>query len=401
MTIFGTRPEVIKLFPILEKLKGKGEFNTLVVSVSQHREMIDDLLTPFDLQIDHDLDIIQQDQSLVDITIRALAGLDPLLKRHRPDLVLVMGDTTSAFIAALAAFYHRIPVGHVEAGLRSSDKNKPYPEEVNRRMISTLSDLHFAPTAQNAEQLIREGADPEQIYVTGNTVIDCLHMMIDGNRSTLKKYLPHDTLNAPKLVLVTAHRRENWGEPLENLCLALKDLIQRHPDVHVVYPVHLNPNVRKTVVPMLSGHERIHLLDPLPYKAFVEAMIRSYFIITDSGGIQEEALSLGKPVLVFREVTERREGLETGGLKLVGVDRENVMRSASMLLEDPVSYEAMIAECNPYGDGQAAGRIVKAIKYYFGSAGRPEDFETPIHIRWRKKQAMHFAPDITHSEIHH
>lgn len=264
LTIFGTRPEVIKLFPVLKEFAVNKYFHSIIVSTSQHREMIDDLLALFCIKPDYDLNIIKENQSLVDISVRAMSGLDPLLKQYRPDLVLVQGDTTTAFIGALAAFYHKKPVGHIEAGLRSFNKMHPYPEEINRRLISLVTDLHFTPTMQNAENLQREKIDPSTIYVTGNTVIDSLLYIAGRKRHTLDKYLPIETLNCHRLILVTAHRRENWGEPLENLCYALKDLVKSFPDIQVVYPVHLNPNVRKTAFAILGNEERIHLLDPLP-----------------------------------------------------------------------------------------------------------------------------------------
>lgn len=378
MTIFGTRPEVIKIHPVLAALDESGLFTSIVISTSQHREMIDDLLRLFSIKLNHDLNIIQENQSLVDISTRALSGLDPLLKEYRPDLVLIQGDTTTAFIGALAAFYHKIPVGHIEAGLRSFDKMHPYPEEVNRRLISLVTDLHFAPTIQNADNLIKEGIDPSKIFVTGNTVIDSLLYTAGRNRQTLNDYLPTETLNSHRLILVTAHRRENWGEPLQNLCDALKELTHKFSDVEIVYPVHLNPNVRRTVFPMLANEKRIHLLDPLPYEPFVEAMCKAYLIITDSGGIQEEGPSLRKPILVFRKVTERPEGIATGGVKLTGLNREAVVNEASCLLNDPVAYQKMIANHNPYGDGHASERIVQAILYYFGLGPRPNDFSQPI-----------------------
>ncbi len=373
-TIFGTRPEVIKLFPILKELRQNAMFNSLFISTSQHREMIEDLFTLFSIKPDYDLDIMQDNQSLVDISTRVISRLDPLLKQHRPDMVLVQGDTTTAFIGALVAFYHKIPVGHIEAGLRSFNKMHPYPEEINRRLISLVTDLYFAPTVKNAENLRKEGIDSSRIFVTGNTVIDSLLYIVNRKRQTLNYYLSADTLNSHRMILVTAHRRENWGEPLENLCHALKDIVQTYSDVHVVYPVHLNPNVRKTVFKILSNQERIHLLDPLPYEPFVEAMAKAYFIITDSGGIQEEGPSLRKPILVFRKVTERPEGVATGGVKLIGLKRENMVQEASRLLEDSVAYQEMTTDHNPYGDGNAAQRIINAILHYFNGGDRPEDF---------------------------
>lgn len=374
MTIFGTRPEVIKLFPLLDQLKSDERFRSVVVCTSQHREMIEDLLQLFGIKPDHDLKVITENQSLVDISTRCLAGLDPLLKQIRPDMVLVQGDTTTAFIGALAAFYHKIPIGHVEAGLRSFNKMHPYPEEVNRRLISLVADIHFAPTNQNARNLHKEGVEPAKVCVTGNTVIDTLLHTAKKKRETLSSYLPTETLNSKRMILVTAHRRESWGAPLEGLCHALRDLVSAFSDVQIVYPVHLNPNVRKTVFAILRNVERIKLLDPLPYQAFVEAMVQSYLIITDSGGIQEEAPTFGKPTLVFRKVTERPEGLAMGGVKLVGLDREVLIREASRLLADPMAYKNMTPRFNPYGDGQASQRISKAILHYFDLGEAPEAF---------------------------
>jgi len=375
LSIFGTRPEVIKVFPVLRKMQRNPLFKNIIVSTTQHREMIEDLFTLFSIKPDYNLNIIQKNQSLMDITMRALAGLDPILRQHRPDLVLVQGDTTTAFIGALAAFYNKTPVGHIEAGLRSFDKMQPYPEEINRRLISLICDFHFAPTVHNYEHLCREGINPDKILITGNTVIDSLLYIASRNRQTLKKYVSPEVLNAGRLILVTAHRRENWGRPIENLCYALSDIAKSYLDVQIIYPVHLNPNVRKTVLQILAKKERICLLNPLPYEPFVEAMAKSYFIITDSGGIQEEGPSFHKPILVFRKVTERPEGLTMGAVRLVGQERQHLVQEASRLLEDSAAYKKMIVTHNPYGDGNAAERIVQAILYYFNMGNRPEDFK--------------------------
>jgi UDP-N-acetylglucosamine 2-epimerase len=374
LTVFGTRPEVIKLFPVIDKLKNDEDFTCTVISTSQHREMTDGLFDLFSIKIDYDLDIMRDNQSLIDICTRALPGLDHILKGLRPDLVLVQGDTTTAFIAALAAFYNKIPIGHVEAGLRSFNKTHPYPEELNRRLISLVCNLHFAPTTQNAEHLYNEGINPGSVFTTGNTVIDSLLYVAGLKGNSLNNYLPPEVLNSNRMILVTAHRRENWGTPLEDLCFALKHLAESHADVLIIYPVHLNPNVRKTAFDILGQQERVHLLDPLPYAPFVEAMARSHLIITDSGGIQEEGPSLQKPILVFRKVTERPEGLTTGGVKLIGLERENVIREASRLLHNPEAYQSMIANSNPYGDGHAAERIVQAILHFFNLGDRPAEF---------------------------
>jgi len=375
ITIFGTRPEVIKLFPVLKNMREDTDIENIIVSTSQHREMIEDLFELFHVKPDYDLNIMQENQTLTNISTRTLTGLDPLLKAIRPDLVLIQGDTTTAFIGALSAFYHRIPVGHVEAGLRSFNKFHPYPEEINRRLISTVSDLHFAPTIQNAACLRSERIDDEKIFTTGNTVIDSLKWVAGLNRNTLGHYLSAEMSNNHRLILVTAHRRENWGDPLKELCKGLKQIAFSYPDVQIIYPVHLNPNVRKTVFEIIGNIERIHLLDPLPYGAFVEAMSKSHLIITDSGGIQEEGPSFKKPILVFRKVTERLEGMATGGVKLIGLEWENVVTEVSNLLDDSRAYQSMIADFNPYGDGNAARRIIGAIKYYFGMGDRPEDFK--------------------------
>lgn len=373
LTVFGTRPEVIKLAPVLERLNSADWCHSIVVSTAQHRQMVDDLLGLFSITPTYDLDIMSKNQSLTDISVRAMSGLSPLLSEIRPDMILVQGDTTTAFISALCAFYNKIPVGHVEAGLRSYDPMHPFPEEINRRLISSLGNLHFVPTSRNADNLKKEGVSYENVYVTGNTVIDSLLKVASRARGTLTRYLPAKILEN-RLVLVTAHRRENWGEPLENLCHALLELSRSYPDLVLVYPMHMNPKVRNTVMKILSGQERVFLIEPLPYEPFVEAMVNSHFIITDSGGIQEEAPSLQKPVLVFRKVTERPEGLDTGGVKLVGLSKETVLNEASALLDDPLSYRKMIADHNPYGDGLAAKRIVDAILYYFGWGERPGDF---------------------------
>jgi UDP-N-acetylglucosamine 2-epimerase (non-hydrolysing) len=374
LTVLGTRPEVIKLSPVLRELGRRPGFKSVVVSTSQHREMIDPLFEYFSIRPDHDLKIMREEQSLAEISLGALAGLDPLLGRKPIDLVLVQGDTTTAMIGALAAFYRKIPVGHVEAGLRTFDKTNPYPEEVNRRLIATLSELHFAPTAADAENLRNEGTAPEGIFVTGNPGVDSLGYLMGRRAVPLGDYLPAAALAARRLVLATAHRRENWGAPLGHFCLALKELAGRFPDIHIVYPVHMNPNVRRTVFAHLEGVERVHLTDPLPYPAFVQAMDAAHLILTDSGGIQEEGVSLQRPVLVFRRLTERSGGISAGGAKLVGLERESLVREAALILDDPAAHRAMIAGHDPHGDGRAAGRIVQAILYSFGRGERPADF---------------------------
>jgi UDP-N-acetylglucosamine 2-epimerase (non-hydrolysing) len=377
LALFGTRPELIKLFPVLGRLGRDARFHVTTVSTSQHREMIDGLLQLFSLRPDHDLNVIRPDQSLVDVSTATLRGLDPILREHRPDLMVVQGDTTSAFSGALTAFYHRIPVAHVEAGLRSFDRLHPYPEEINRRLISIVAELHFAPTESGERNLVREGVDPARIFVTGNTAIDALREIRGRNGHTLDRHLPPELLAGRRLVLVTAHRRESFDGPLAELCSALKELVSSYPDLLVVYPVHLNPNVRRAVLPVLGGHERIRLLEPLPYETFVEAMSRSHLIVTDSGGVQEEAPSLGKPVLVFRKVTERGEGVAARGAIVVGLSREGLLQQASRLLEDQAAYREMTQSRDLYGDGQASRRIVQAILHHFGHGDRPERFTGP------------------------
>jgi UDP-N-acetylglucosamine 2-epimerase (non-hydrolysing) len=374
--LFGTRPELIKLAPVIGLLRRDERFALTTVCTSQHREMIVDLLRLFDVRPDHDLGVIRPDQSLTDISVRTLHGLERVLAGTRQDLLLIQGDTTSAFAGALAAVYQRIAVGHVEAGLRSFDRAHPFPEETNRRLISVLTDLHFAPLPRNCDNLLREGIPPGSIYVTGNTAIDALRAVQRPGAATLDQHLPPQALAGRRLVLVTAHRRESFGESLAQFCGAIRQLVAGHPDVAVLYPVHMNLRVRETVTPLLGGCERIHLVEPLPYDIFVQAMSRSHMIITDSGGVQEEAPALGKPVLVFRKVTERLEGLEASGVRLVGLDPGRLVDEATRLLSDKRAYAAMARPRDIYGDGRAAERIVGAILHHFGRGERPAPFAT-------------------------
>jgi len=332
------------------------------------------MLALFDIKPDADLNIIQKNQSLVDISTRALSGLDPILNQYRPDLILIQGDTTTAFIGALTAFYRKIPVGHIEAGLRSKNKMHPFPEEVNRRLITQVADLHFAPTGSSAQNLLKEDIKPEKIFTTGNTVIDSLKYIVGRKGRPPKAYLPEKALDINRQILVTAHRRENWGKPLEELCRAIQDLVEMYHDLSFLFPVHLNPMVRKTVFNMIGEVKNVFLVDPLPYDAFIGAITQSYLVITDSGGIQEECPSLGTPVLVFRKVTERPENIAAGGMKIIGLDRENIVREVCRLLDDHKAYQQMITNHNPYGDGQAARRITQAILYHFKEADRPDSF---------------------------
>lgn len=373
--MLGTRPEAIKMVPVLRSLRECERIELVVVATSQHREMLDQVLQLFGIVPDIDLDIMQAKQSLNDIVRRAIDGLDRVLRDCHPDVLLVQGDTTTAFTAALAAFHRRIPVGHIEAGLRSYDPDNPYPEEINRKLISSVASIQFAPTEQSAENLMREGVPPEKIYKTGNTIVDCLLQILNARPNTLAGYLPPDFYrNGHRLILVTAHRRESWHGPLQELCEAVAELARELPDVRILYPVHLNPVVRQTVYSVLSGLPNVALTDPLPYGAFVEAMAASYLILTDSGGVQEEAPSLGKPVLVLRETTERPEGLALGAAKLVGTDRRSIVSETLRLFRHEEGYRQMIAGSNPYGDGRAGKRTVEGLLHAFGMGPRPAPF---------------------------
>ena len=360
LSVFGTRPEAIKMAPVLAELNKYPEITSVVCVTAQHREMLDQVLELFSINPDYDLSIMQPNQSLSEITARALTKLDEVLTREKPDWVLVQGDTTTAMVGALAAFYHQIKVGHVEAGLRSFDKYQPFPEEINRKIATSISDLHFAPTEVSKQNLTREGVNEANILVTGNTVIDALlqvaDKLYDWDSSPLSA-IPQDR----KIILVTAHRRENHGEPLHNICAALRTLAEQFSEVQIVYPVHLNPNVQKIVRATLGNIPNVTLLEPLEYLPLVHLMKQSYFVITDSGGIQEEAPGLGKPVLVLREVTERPEGVTAGTVKLVGTDTEEILHEATNLLTNATAYQTMSQAVNPYGDGQASVRIVERL----------------------------------------
>ena len=349
--------------PVIRRLKQEPGVRSLVCVTAQHREMLDQVLRWFEIRPDHDLDLMRDGQTLTEITTRALGALTPYFEREKPSLLLVQGDTTTTMAASLAAFYARIPVAHVEAGLRTGDNMYPYPEEVNRRVTTVIASHHFAPTEGARANLLREGVDPATITVTGNTVIDALLEVVKQE----PKRAPKLPLRGKRLILVTAHRRENFGAPLLEVIGALRDLAERYPDVDLVYPVHRNPNVDEPVRKELGGVAGVHLIDPLEYKPFADLMAASTLILTDSGGIQEEAPSLGKPVLVLRDETERPEAVEAGVVKLVGPHRETIVRAASELLDDPARYRAMAAAMNPYGDGHAAERIVAVIREMLGT----------------------------------
>lgn len=362
MTIFGTRPEAIKMAPlVLELEKYPESIESIVTVTAQHRQMLDQVLEVFNITPDFDLNIMKDRQTLTGVTVRALEGLDQVMKEVKPDLVLVHGDTSTTFVASLAAYYNQIAVGHVEAGLRTWNKYSPFPEEMNRQLTGVIADLHFAPTDKSYDNLVRENKDPKSIFITGNTAIDAL-------KTTVRDDYQHEVLEKigdDRLILLTAHRRENLGEPMRNMFKAIKRLVNEHQDIQVVYPVHLNPAVREVADEILGNDERIHLIEPLGVFDFHNFAAKAYMILTDSGGVQEEAPSLGVPVLVLRDTTERPEGIEAGTLKLAGTDEETIYNMSYELLNNKGEYEKMAHASNPYGDGNASYRIVQAILHHF------------------------------------
>ena len=370
LIVFGTRPEAIKMAPLVKEFKKYSEFDVKVCVTAQHRQMLDQVLEIFGLVPDYDLDIMQAGQDLYDLTSRILLKMRDVLDDFKPDIVFVHGDTTTAGIASLAAFYKQIRVAHVEAGLRTGGIYSPFPEEINRQLVGIIADYHFAPTNLSKENLIKENKNPKNIVVTGNTVIDALFLLLDRMQkdSWLKDEIltslnaKYDTKRGKKIILVTGHRRENFGDGFINICEALKTLAIKNPNVDIVYPVHLNPNVQEPVRKILSGIDNVRLIAPLEYGEFVYLMSMAYFIITDSGGIQEEAPSLGKPVLVMRNTTERPEAIEAGSVRLVGVDKKNIVSQAQILLDDGEIYQKMSQSRSPYGDGKASVKIVEFIK---------------------------------------
>ena len=357
MTVFGTRPEAIKMAPLVKELKSRKEIECIVCVTAQHRQMLDQVLEVFEIKPDYDLDIMRQGQTLSDITSRALIGLEDVIKKEQPNIVLVHGDTTTTFAGALAAFYSQVDIGHVEAGLRTWNKYSPYPEEMNRQMVGVLADMHFAPTENSKNSLLKEGKKAENIFVTGNTAIDALATTVNPDY----KNPIFDWVGNDKLILLTAHRRENLGEPMRHMFRAIKRIVDEFSDVKVVYPVHLNPRVREVADEILGNDDKIKLIEPLEVIDFHNFIAKSHIILTDSGGIQEEAPSLGKPVLVLRDTTERPEGITAGTLKLVGTDENVIYAETKKLLTDKSEYDKMSKASNPYGDGKASQRIVDEI----------------------------------------
>jgi len=358
MSVFGTRPEAIKMAPVVKELESRKDIQSIVCVTAQHREMLDQVLETFDIKPDYDLNIMKQGQTLADITTRALVGLEEVIKKEKPNIVLVHGDTTTTFAGALAAFYNQIDIGHVEAGLRTDNKYSPYPEEMNRQMVDRVTDMYFAPTKLSKENLLKENINEEKIYITGNTAIDAM-------KTTVKEDYTHPELDWIKdnerLILVTAHRRENLGDPMRNIFKAIRRIVDEFPDVKVLYPIHLNPKVREVAHEVFDGCDRVKLIEPLEVFDFHNFQNKCYLIMSDSGGVQEEAPSLGKPVLVLRDTTERPEGIDAGTLKLVGTNEDTIYEEAKLLLTDKQAYDKMSKASNPYGDGHASERIVDAI----------------------------------------
>ncbi|WP_142957754.1 non-hydrolyzing UDP-N-acetylglucosamine 2-epimerase [Enterococcus durans] len=372
MTIFGTRPEAIKMAPLIKAIENDERFESIVTVTAQHRQMLDQVMDIFDLKADYDLNIMKDGQTLTDVTSRVIKELDSVLVEAMPDIILVHGDTTTTFAASIAGFYHQIKIGHVEAGLRTWNKYSPFPEEMNRQLTDTLADIYFAPTVMSKSNLLKEGRSEESIFITGNTAIDAMKYTIKKNYSN--ELL--DNLVGKRIILVTMHRRENLGQPMTNVFKAINRLVEKFEDVHIVFPMHKNPKVRKNAEETLSDSEQVHLIEPLDVIDFQNFSNNSYMILSDSGGVQEEAPSLGVPVLVLRDTTERPEGIEVGTLKLVGTEEDKVFEEATLLLSDKEEYEKISQASNPYGDGNASERILDAIAYNFGiQQEKPIDFQ--------------------------
>ena len=376
MSVFGTRPEAIKMAPLVRALQASESIESIVCLTGQHREMLDSVMDIFHLKSDYDLNIMEKRQTLSTITTKTLLGMEQVLEEAKPDLVLVHGDTSTTFAGALAAFYHQVKVGHVEAGLRTWDKYSPFPEEMNRTLVGDIADLHFSPTRANAENLHREAIMGE-VFVTGNTAIDAMQYTVRRDYTFTTELLNHLDFAHRRVIAVTCHRRENYGKPMQDIMHAILEVVERHPDVEVVYPVHLSPVVRECAFPILGGHDRIHLIDPIDVEEMHNLIARCAFVMTDSGGLQEEAPALGKPVLVMRRETERPEAVAAGTAKLAGVEKDVIVSMANELLDSPEAYAKMAKAVNPYGDGHACARITQAIEWYFGrTAERPADFCT-------------------------
>ena len=362
LIIFGTRPEAVKMAPVVKALKSDQEhFITKICVTAQHRDMLDQVLRIFDIEPDYDLNIFQSGQTLTQITCRALTGLEDVIEEFKPDIVLVQGDTTTVFTGALAAFYHQVKIGHVEAGLRSGNLYSPYPEEANRKLTGVMADFHFAPTNTSRDNLLREGYDESKIFVTGNTSIDALKWVIDKNYIFEDEILNNIDFENKKVIMLTSHRRENIGEPMENIFSAIKEAAEKNQQAEVIYPMHLNPKVREIAGRIFGDMKNVHLIEPLDYLPFTNLMAKCFLVVTDSGGVQEEAPTLGKPVLVVRKETERPEGIEAGTAKLVGIEKDVIFREIDMLLNNQEEYNKMANAINPYGDGRAAERIREAI----------------------------------------
>lgn len=374
MSIFGTRPEAIKMAPLVKELAACEDLESICCLTGQHREMLDSVMEIFDLQADYDLNIMEKRQTLSTITTKTLLGMEQVMQQCRPDMILVHGDTSTTFAGALASFYHQIPVGHVEAGLRTWDKYSPFPEEMNRTLVGDIAELHFSPTKANADNLRRE-AIAGDIFITGNTAIDAMRYTVQKDYRFNTDILNQLDFENRRVIVVTCHRRENYGEPMEQIMTAIAEVVRLHPDVDVVYPVHLSPVVRECAAKYLGGKERIYLIDPLDVQEMHNLIARCYMVMTDSGGLQEEAPALGKPVLVMRRETERPEAIAAGTARLAGVCYENILAEANRLLDSEEAYTAMAKAVNPYGDGYACRRIAQAIRYHFGlTTDKPEDF---------------------------
>ena len=374
MSVFGTRPEAIKMCTLVKELASRPEIESLCCVTAQHRQMLDSVLEVFDLKPDWDLDIMTPRQTLSTITSKCLLGMDEAIDALKPDMILVHGDTSTTFAGALSAFYHQVPVGHVEAGLRTYDKYSPFPEEMNRKLVSAIADLYFCPTVNNRENLVKEGI-ANGLFITGNTVIDALKTTVRKDYTFTTEELNHLPYEEKKIILVTCHRRENYGEPMKHIMLALRQIAEQHEDVEMVYPVHLSPVVREAVDKYLRGAPRVHLIDPLPADEMHNLMARCYMVMTDSGGLQEEAPALGKPVLVLRRETERPEAVAAGTVKLAGVVQDDIVTMAERLICDKDAYARMAHAVNPYGDGNACRRIADAILWHFGRGEKPEDYQ--------------------------